>query len=193
MHHLHVCEGVVLSKRGVGEANTLVSVLTRDLGLVRAMARSSRVEGSKLRYGLEPLTLARFSFVRGKHEWRLTGVEKASRALTPHESVRAGQAGRIAKLLLRLVQGEEVSTPLYTSVREGLEALARAPGSREAESIESVLVLKILYHLGYLPHTTELKAFIDADFFSLELAEEAAASRARLLRAINESLQATGL
>jgi recombinational DNA repair protein (RecF pathway) len=99
----------------------------------------------------------------------------------------------VAKLLLRLVQGEEVAPALYESVKGGLTALARAPETREAESIESVLVLKILYHLGYLPHTKELKGFIDADFFSLELAEEVTRSRRLLLRAINESLQATGL
>jgi len=193
MHKVYVCEGVVLSKRGIGEANVFITILTSDLGVVRATVRSARVEHSKLRYGLEPLTRARFSLVRGKHEWRLTGVEAGSRDFAKGVPARARQAGKVAKLLLRLVQGEEVAPALYTSVTEGLGALARAPGESEAESIESVLVLKILFHLGYLPHTEELKAFIDADFFSLEMAEEAARSRSRLLRAINESLQATGL
>ena len=193
MYQIHVCEGVVLGKRGVGEANTLVFILTHDLGLVRAVARSARVEHSKLRYGLEPLTRARFSFVRGKNEWKLTGAEGITRVLVPNEPAFARQAGRVAKLLLRLIHGEEVAPALYTSVVEGLSALAAAHGVREAESVESVLVLKILFHLGYLPHTPELRGFIDADFFSLELAGEAERSRALLIRTINESLSATGL
>lgn len=193
MHKVYVCEGLVLTKRGVGEANVLISIFTRELGLVRASARSARVEHSKLRYGLEPLTRARFSFVRGKNEWRLTGVEAATRTLVAGSPARARQAGKVAKLLLRLIHGEEVAPELYTSVTEGLGALVRAPGEREAESVESVLVLKVLYHLGYLPHTPELTGFIDADFFSSQLAGEVEASRARLLKAINESLQATGL
>ena len=193
MYELKVCEGVILSKRGVGEANVLVSILTRDLGLVRALARSARAEYSKLRYGLEPLTRARFSFVRGKHEWKLTGVEHVSRANLSNTAAQARRAGRIAKLLLRLIHGEEVEAVLYESVAAGLEALSRVQVEADAESIESVLVLKILYHLGYLPHTKELRTFIDADFFSLELAAEAAASRRLLMRAINESLHATGL
>ncbi len=193
MYELKICEGVVLSKRGVGEANVLVSILTRDLGLVRALARSARAETSKLRYGLEPLSRARFSFVRGKHEWKLTGVEGVSRANLSSTAAQARRAGRIAKLLLRLIHGEEVEATLYESVAMGLEALSRAQVEEDAESIESVLVLKILYHLGYLPHTKELRSFIDADFFSLELAAEAAASRRLLMRAINESLHATGL
>ena len=193
MHQLHVCEGVVLGKRGVGEANVLVFILTSELGLVRAMARSARAESSKLRYGLEPLTHARFTLVRGKNEWKLVGVEQASRVCAGASYARSRQAGKVAKLLLRLVQGEEGAPALYESVKGGLTALARAPETQGAESIESVLVLKILYHLGYLPHTEELKGFIDADFFSLELAEEVMRSRRLLLRAINESLQATGL
>ncbi|MDP4020856.1 MAG: DNA repair protein RecO [Candidatus Adlerbacteria bacterium] len=193
MHKLYVCEGIVLGKRGVGEANVLVFILTRDLGLVRAHARSARAEHSKLRYGLEPLTRARFSFVRGKNEWKLTGAEAVSRILLRGGSSHAGQVGRVAKLLLRLIPGEEIAPALYQSVREGLEVLARAQSDKEAQSVESVLVLKILFHLGYLPHTEELKGFIDADFFALELAEEAARSRALLLKTINESLQATGL
>lgn len=193
MHKVYVGEGIVLRKRGVGEANALVTILTRDLGLLRAVAKSARVEQSKLRYGLEPLTRGRFSVVRGRYEWRLTGVEQVVRDFKDVGSARARQAGKVVTLLLRLIQGEEVAPALYESVKEGLTALARSSGTREAESIESVLVLKILFHLGYLPHTEELKAFIDADFFSMELTAEAAASRARLLRVINESLHATGL
>jgi len=193
MHRLYVCEGIVLGKRFVGEANVLVSILTRDLGLVRAMARSARVEHSKLRYGLESLTCARFSFVRGKHEWKLTGAEVKSRPFGGEAGARTRRAGKVAKLLLRLIHGEEVAPALYDDVKVGLEALARSPEESGAQSIESVLVLKILFHLGYLPHTKELKGFIDADFFSLELADEVNRRKALLLRAINESLQATGL
>ena len=45
-------EGLVLQKRGVGEANVSVVLLTRELGLVRATARSARREASKLPYRL---------------------------------------------------------------------------------------------------------------------------------------------
>ncbi len=193
MHRVHVSEGIVIGKRGVGEANTLVSILTRDLGLVRAVARSARVEKSKLRYGLEIMTRARFTFVRGKNEWKLTGVETVSRTLLGAPLYGRRVAGRVGRLLQRLIHGEEVEPTLFESVSEGLSVLARAVSLKDAENIESVLVLRILFHLGYLPHTPELKPFIEADFFSLELASEAERSRALLVRAINESLSATGL
>jgi hypothetical protein len=146
-----------------------------------------------LRYGLEPLTRARFSFVRGKAEWRLVGVEHISRDCVGRSSARRQASGRIARLLLRLVQGEERVAPLYLAVREGLLFLAAAVSEQDAQAIECVLVLRVLSQLGYLPHTPELTPFIQGTFFSIELAAEAARARTLLIRTINESLQSSGL
>lgn len=192
MHRVFVSEGIVLQKRGVAEESVLVQILTPELGLVRASARAARRENSKLRYGLETLTRAKFSFIRGKHEWKVTGAQDISHRLRSEDALKKQAIGRVAKLILRLVHGEEPHTQLYETVEEGLGALARATPTGGTD-IEAVLVLRILSYLGYLPDTKELKPFIERDFFSIELAEEAANSRKLLIKAINESLGATGL
>jgi DNA repair protein RecO len=187
MHRVFVSEGIVVGKRGAGEENTLVSILTKELGLVRASARAGRRENSKLRYGLESLTEAKFSFIRGKYEWKLTGAQDILHPFSSAKPVGRQAAGRVARLMLRLIHGEEPSAELYTTVREGFAALARGV------DVEAVLVLRILAHLGYLPHTPELQPFIEKDFFSIELAQEVEVSRKALIKAINDSLGATGL
>jgi DNA repair protein RecO len=193
MHRVFVTDGIMLGKRPLGEAHTLVSVLTENLGLVRAKATSTRVESSKLRYGTEPFTLGRFSFVQGKYEWKLTGVENISRELlSPYPRNRIA-GGRIAKLLLRLIRGEEEGRALFSTVQEGLALLSRAESAEVAASIECVLVLRVLSHLGYLPHTPALAPFVEGEFASAELTMSAQASRAFLIRTINESLLQTGL
>ena len=189
MHKIHVTPGLVLGKRAAGESNVLVALLTPELGLVRAAARSARLERSKLRFGLEPLALARYSLVRGRHEWKLVGVEGVEHLAKRNRAV----VGKIAKLLLRLVHGEEGSVELFDTVVEGLRALVTIENAADAESLECVLVLRILAQLGYLPHTPELAPFIEQDFFSLELSARVKQSRAALIRTINESLSATGL
>ena len=126
MTQLVVTEGIVLSKRGAGEANTVVIILTNNLGLLRASAKSARREHSKLRYALEPFTIARFSFIRGKSEWKLIGAEQVSRPLCVAPVKNRAAAGRIARLLSRLVQGEESSPALYTTVADGFGLLAGA-------------------------------------------------------------------
>lgn len=193
MHSIVATEGLVLAKRTAGEANTLVAILTKDLGLVRASARSARVEQSKLRYGLEALTHGKFSLVRGRYEWKLVGAEHLSRDYLGTSPVHRRAAGRVARLLLRLIHGEDPTGELYVTVAEGLKCLARAQSDADAESIECVLVLRVLAHLGYLPHTPEIIPFIKTDFFSMELTAAVARSRNMLIRAINESLSATGL
>lgn len=192
MHKLYITDGIVLGKRGVGEAGAYVAVLTREFGLVKAHARSSRVEKSKLRYGLEPLTQGRFTFVKGRSEWRLTGAEGALRPVVLGTLPQRKRAGRVAKLLLRLIHGEEISPALFKAVEEGLTSLVRSD-EETAKHIETILVLRILASLGYLPESTELKPFIETDFFTAELAGRAKRSRALIVRAINESLSATGL
>ena len=193
MHKIYITDAIVLGKRFSGEATTTLALLTRDLGLLRASARSARVEQSKLRYGLQILTRGRYSLVRGKHEWRLTGVSQVSREyLSPHLARRTA-FGRISKLLLRLVAGEDHTPTLFTSVVEGFSYLANAQSDTDAEAIECVLVLRILAHLGYLPQRQELVPFVADSLFSLELTAQAAKSRALLIKTINESLGATGL
>ncbi|KKW35815.1 hypothetical protein A2852_00785 [Candidatus Adlerbacteria bacterium RIFCSPHIGHO2_01_FULL_54_23] len=185
MYEKTATDGIVLRKRGVGEANLRVAILTREFGLVVASARAARAEASKLRYGLEPLTSARFCLIRGRHEWRVTEAH----GIRPLGL--SAQSGRIAQLLLRLVHGEEKNPQLFDEVSEGLRALA-ATKEPHAEAIECVLVLRILFALGYLPHTQALAPFIEGGF-SIELSAKAIESRSLLVRTINESLQMTGL
>jgi DNA repair protein RecO len=193
VHKIYATEGVVLGKRYSGEAATTVAILTRDLGLVRASARGARVEQSKLRYGLQVLTRGRFSLVRGKHEWRLTGVERVSRDYLHQDNAKRMAFGRVGKLLLRLVAGEEPVPHLFTSVVDGFSSMVTAESKTDAEAIECVLVLRILAHLGYLPQRQELLPFVSSSLFSLELTAQAAQSRTLLIKTINESLSATGL
>lgn len=192
MHKIFTTEGIVLGKRGVGEAHTLASILTRELGLVRVKATSARAEASKLRYGLETLSVSRYALVRGRAEWKLTGVENISHELARGERDRRTRAGKIARLLLRLIHGEERVPALYTAVVEGMRAIAHSKSAEDADAVETVLVLRVLAHLGYLPHTQALAQFIEGEY-SLELAAEALKSRSVLIRTINESLTATGL
>ncbi len=193
MYRKFLTEGLVLYKRGVGEANVSVVLLTQELGLVRASARSARREKSKLRYGLEPLTRGRFSLVRGKNEWRLTGVEQVDRTLLACAPSRRLSLGRITRLLLRLIQGEEINQLLFKDVVNGFSSLVLAQNEQDAASIECIVVLRILSRLGYLSQTKEITPFLEGDFSSLQLAAEAAFSRAQLVRLINDSLSATGL
>ncbi|MBY0294185.1 DNA repair protein RecO, partial [Patescibacteria group bacterium] len=184
---------IVLSKRTVGEANTLVSILTEDIGVVRGSARSARLERSKLRYGLEPLTYGTFSLVRGKYEWKLTGVQELSRPFLAASLVKRKAAGKIGRLLLRLIQGEEPVRTIFESVSKGLQYISQTPNEEDLTYVEAVLVLRILAELGYVEGGNGLGVFLKDSEFSQPLIDEAKKSRPLLIRSINQSLAETGL
>lgn len=192
MHAIVATEGLVLAKRGRGEANTSVVLLTEKLGVIRASARSARLERSKLRYGLETLTAGTFSFVRGKHDWKLTGAEDLSRQCVGQGRGARTAAGRIARLLLRLIQGEEPVAQLYRAVMAGLTYIASAD-DRDIELVECLTVLRILSLLGYVHGGHALEPFLATSDVTGELLERVRTSKQTLIRAINASLSETGL
>ncbi|MBX4206578.1 recombination protein O N-terminal domain-containing protein [Candidatus Parcubacteria bacterium] len=131
-YHIYTTKGIVLGAWPLREADRTYSILTRDLGLVRASASGVRKEESKLRGALEPFVLSSVSLVRGKEYWRITSAE----TLRPIPA-EAG-IGRPLALLEKLVQGEAAHPELFDAVETHLF------------SDEWRLVAHILYHLGYL-------------------------------------------
>jgi recombinational DNA repair protein (RecF pathway) len=110
------------------EADRLYSILTRDFGLVRAIATGVRKETSKLRGALEPVSISNVSLVRGREFWRLTSGEL----------VRRTKQTKPLVLLEKLVAGEASHPELFDAVLENID--------RD----EVIQVSQILFHLGYL-------------------------------------------
>ena len=154
----------MLSERPMREADRIYTIMTRDLGLVRAMAIGVRKEASKLRGNIEPFSLSSVSFVKGKDYWRLTSAEFIQNiSSTPF-------IARPLALLEKLVQGEAPHPELFDAVEEAIQSSE----SRD-EMFEVRIVSKILFHLGYLK---ELDMALD---------------KKSLIKAINEGLQASHL
>lgn len=121
----------MLSSRPIKEADRLYTILTRDLGLVQALAIGVRKGESKLRGNIEPVSLSNISLVRGKEFWRLTSAEH----------IKSFKRSKPLALLENLVIGESAHPELFDAVEKCLTL-----GVEQGE----VMVAQILYHLGYL-------------------------------------------
>lgn len=195
-YHLYHTPALVLGSVPVGEANKRFALFTRELGLVSATATSVREERSKLRYGLQDFSCSEVTLVRGKEFWRLTRAELV--APLSHGYRRHAEAlrtvGRVCALLRRLLAGEEKNEPLFLAVVEGLRFITERADARAIEGAEIVLMLRILYLLGYLAPRNEFDPFLT----HAALWDEAVISKALLFRTlavseINESLRQTQL
>jgi len=148
----------------VREADRIYTIMTRNLGLVRATAIGVRKESSKLRGNLEPLSLSTISFVKGKDYWRLTSAEFIQNIPS------IPMIARPLALIEKLVQGEAPNPELFDAVEKSI----LSPELYD-EMFETNLVSKILFHLGYLKES------------------DMALGKKSLIKAINAGLRASHL
>lgn len=221
MYHLYHTPALVIGNSPRGEGSKVFSLFTRELGLIRAMATSVREERSKLRYGLQEFSLSEVTLVRGKEFWRVTNVTLLENLHTAFRDVpdAALMFARVFRLLQRLVVGEERHEELFATVSEAFSFLKTLPdanlanqdanaanvagsvdspairrfASRVAE-VEIVLVLRILYLLGYLAPRGEFgRVLSDISLWDEALLTEARVFRTRALSDINHSLRQSQL
>jgi DNA repair protein RecO (recombination protein O) len=193
-YNIYTTKGLVLSGRPIKEADKLYSILTRDLGMIRARALGVRKEASKLRSGLSDITLSHVSLVKGQANWRLTSATEYISASDIRQSKKVYKMlYRVASLLEKLVQGEERHRELFDAVEEAfLFAIDGDVSEDRSEALEMVIVSRILYYLGYLGEKDVPQGML-ADPLSVEIIERASMDRKNLIRVINSGIHTTGL
>lgn len=58
--------GIVLKRTNYGEADRIITVLTKDFGKIQVMAKGVRRERSKLAGGIEPFSISEIGIVKGR-------------------------------------------------------------------------------------------------------------------------------
>jgi DNA repair protein RecO (recombination protein O) len=139
---------IVLARNGLGEANLLVTLLTDEVGLVRARAQGVRKSNAKLAPSLTTLAESEVMLVRGAEGWRVAGASLVDNWFTRIGNAECRRrATRIVGLYLRLVSGEVVEPRLFDSLQQFFRALASAP-VEEHEAAEILAALELLAALG---------------------------------------------
>jgi DNA repair protein RecO (recombination protein O) len=163
-YHIYQTEGYVLESMNVGESNKLLTLFTKELGLVRAAAQNIRSSQSKLRYSVQEMSFGTFALVRGKEVWRLTSARKLISLYDPRLPVTLRRMfARLLALVVRLVPGEQKNTDLY-AVLSALSAFCFSKEASDmrasalAKEIELLASLRVLSTLGY---TTDASALTD--------------------------------
>jgi DNA repair protein RecO (recombination protein O) len=145
-------EGVVLRTQKLGEADRIVTVLTREHGRVRAVAKGVRRTSSKFGARLEPFSHVDLQCHVGRSLDVVTQVE----SLTAFGAAVAGDYARytsgtaMLETAERLTDAErEPSVQLYLLLVGGLRALAA--GEHDPGLVLDAFVLRALAVSGYAP------------------------------------------
>lgn len=190
MYQIFTSCGLIISSKNTGESDKLLYILTKEFGLVLAIAHGIRFEKSKLRYHCQDLSFGSFSFIRGKEYYKLTGAEPVFES-DDNDKVKTALFSKISKILKRLVQGE---MPLFR-VYEDLYFVKNIKNDFVAENqdiLESIIVFRILYELGYIKIPHDFKDLVNHDF-NIEIISKYRDKRKEINKFINKALKESHL
>ena len=144
-------EGIVLKTNPFGEADLIVTYITKDCGIVKTFAKSPRKIKSKFGSSLEPLTFSKISFW-GKEDCTLPRLVQSD-IIYPFHFLRSSlrcflKISEIFELTLNFVPERDAGNRAYTLLMRTLRAM-------EADCQAGLLLLfykvKLLDIAGYLP------------------------------------------
>ena len=189
MRHKYETRGIVLARLPLGESNASVTLLTGELGLLRARAQGVRKPGAKLAAALATLAESSLVLVRGREGWRIAGAVLEEPWFARIGSVSARErAARVSGLLLRFVAGEAREPELFSILRSFFEALGTLPEEMH-EAAEMLAALRTLAALGLdgggIPGA--------ASDFSAPVLARIGKERAKYIARINRGIAASGL
>ncbi|NCT00177.1 DNA repair protein RecO [Candidatus Parcubacteria bacterium] len=167
---IYTTPGFVLSSYKIGEADRLLQIFTRDLGVVFAKATGIRKLKSKLRGHVQDYNLGLFSMVHGKSGWKLTNGDVYESGEYRSFSLRQKEVlARVASLLRRLYVGEEPNEKLFETI---ISFFSHEMFLKEDKIgvFELVVGVNILSQLGYVgdesitSNVVQMGHEIDSDF-----------------------------
>lgn len=189
MHHIYHTHGFIVSSRNIGEANKMLTIYTREMGLVRAAVQGVRLHKSKLRFALQDFSYVNVDLVRGKEVWRVTSAKNISSfvlARSDKDSIVIMM--RVASLLDRFFGVESPNEDVFDDIIQSFHLLDNddvSPSTKEA--LEIHLVLRIMNSLGYIGDSEILSKYLSSPF-SVDKTEMLLKERQSIIAHINKAL-----
>jgi DNA repair protein RecO (recombination protein O) len=141
--------GVVLRSWKLGEADRIVSIMTRDNGKVRAVAKGVRKPSSRFGARLEPTSHLSLQLYRGRGELDVvTQVETVDRFATLRNDLdRWARASAMLEAVEQVSQDREPNERLFEMLVRALRTLV----ANESPLVVAAFFLKLLALEGFEP------------------------------------------
>jgi DNA repair protein RecO (recombination protein O) len=148
---LHRTEGIVLKTKEYGEADLIVTILTRDFGLIHTFAKSPRKTKSRFGSSLEPLSHVQLSFW-GKENSNLPRLTQSD-IITSFQSVRESydcfvRLSELLEIILICLPERDVS---HNAFGFFLMALGKVASGCSNPLLFLTMKIKLLKITGFAP------------------------------------------
>lgn len=149
---IYSSEAIVLENKKYGEADLIITYLTKEFGILNLFAKSPRKIKSKFGSSLEPLTYSRISFI-GRED-KLQKIIQSD-ILYPFQKIRENykiflKLAEVIGWIIQFFPKREKNPDLFHLL---LTVLREIESSVKYENYILFLKIRILGILGYLPDT----------------------------------------
>ncbi len=160
-YHIYTTPSIVLKRVAFGESDTVLYVLTRDLGLIIASAKSTRLIVSKLRNSLQEYSLVNISCVKGKNGWKITNSGESRNLFFDCPVSHRKVLSQISSVLVKNIVGEFPQKEIFEMVKESFSFLENIK-EEDLKDFEILTVLRLMKELGYVAVDEEFKKYFDS-------------------------------
>lgn len=192
-YHIYTTEGIILKRQNFGESNALFFILTADFGLIIASAQAVRAHSSKLSSALQEYSLVTVACIKGKNGWKLTNAIAKENFFFDQVFSMQKLVSQLSAVLVRMMPGEEKHSEVFSVVSGGFSTLKNF-NEKNLDSFEILMMLRIIYHLGYVDKNPQTENFLQYDNeWSENILNEVSNSKIELIKLINKGLEESQL
>ncbi len=147
--NLYRSEGIVLRSRPLGEADKVLTLLTRDKGKMEAVARGARRPRNRLVGAAQPFSYLKVLIFTGKSLPQLSQAEIIRSFIAIRDNlVKTAYASYWMEILDHLLPWEEGNPELFLFTLAALTVLEKC---EDPALLSRAFELRVLQYLGYTP------------------------------------------
>ncbi|MEG1835138.1 MAG: DNA repair protein RecO [Oscillospiraceae bacterium] len=144
-------KGLILKEQNIGEFDKLITVLTSDMGIVKAFVRGAKSLKSKKQSSTALLNYSRLSFYKSKDSYIVDEAESIEVFFSLRDDIiKLSLAQYFAELALELAPESEYSNEFLRVILNSLYMLGTE--KRPSLQIKSITELRLLSMAGYTPN-----------------------------------------
>ncbi len=151
----HNTKGVILEKRGIREADEIITLYTYDFGKIDIIGRSLRKGNSKLKMNTSLFSFVEVGFVQGKSCNRLVDAKVIhSFGSVKNDLAKMSLFYRVSEIVLSLIRGEEKDKDVFFFILKSFEKIEKMSLRRDnLKLFYCFFSFRLLYLLGYKIYT----------------------------------------
>lgn len=150
---LYKTEGIVIKRKNIGEADRILTVMTRDHGKLKVIAKGIRRIRSRRSGHVEVFCQSRFTLYQGRTFDSVTEVSRLSIYDFPHDNLqKVSYAYYLCELTDLLIPERQEMFQAYNLLEGSFYALCKTQTDAESDAVVSKFAIELLRELGFLPH-----------------------------------------